>query len=235
MERGENAILMIHGFTGVPSNLKTAIDFFSENEFTVYAPCLPGHGTSPEDLNRTKWTDWVSTVDKCYQELKEKEFKKIFVLGHSMGGTLTLRLGELYSNIDGLIPVAAPVKLKGFLLRLVPILKYFVKYVKKKPQKPHHYITESYDVWPVPAIHELLKLIKHTRRDLGNIISPTLIIQGTKDELVPLENLDIIYDGIRSKIKRRLILEDVDHGVFHSDKVDDVLNEILGFINELVK
>ena len=235
IEKGDIAVLMFHGFTSSPQSLEGLAKFLARGNYTVYVPLLPGHGTTPEDLNRVKWMDWISVAEKAYQELRGKDFKRIFIFGHSMGGIIALRMGELHADIDGIITTAAPINIKGFLIKLVPFLKHFVKFIKKKRNKQVRQRFFSYDVWPISAIHELLKLVEVTKRELKSIISPLLLIQGTDDELVPLSAIDTIYSNVSSKIKRRLILEGVGHGIPYSEKAEIVYEEILKFIREVSK
>jgi carboxylesterase len=69
-ERKEStAVLMVHGFTGSPSEFRRVGYFLNEMGYTVKAVRLPGHGTTPEDMIRTGWRDWYQHVLDSYDEL----------------------------------------------------------------------------------------------------------------------------------------------------------------------
>ncbi|MEJ7707949.1 MAG: alpha/beta fold hydrolase [Nocardioidaceae bacterium] len=61
--------------------------------FTVSLPRLPGHGSTWQDLNRTRWQDWYAEVCRALDELMAT-CDEVMVAGLSMGGCLALRLAE---------------------------------------------------------------------------------------------------------------------------------------------
>ena len=73
-------------------------------------PLLPGHGTVMEDLIPIRWSDWVATVEAAYQTLAAR-VDKVVVVGLSLGGALTLRVGANHPEVAGLVcvnPAAEP-------------------------------------------------------------------------------------------------------------------------------
>jgi pimeloyl-ACP methyl ester carboxylesterase len=56
------ALLFIHGFTAITVEVRSIANAFYLNGFTVSGPLLPGHGLSPQDLNRKNWQDWTKSV-----------------------------------------------------------------------------------------------------------------------------------------------------------------------------
>ncbi len=235
IERGEAGVILLHGFTGSPLSLREFANILAEKDYTVYCPLLPGHGTTPEDLNKVKWVDWVNAVEEAIKKMRELEISNLFIGGISLGGTLTLRIGEIRQDIDGLIPIATPVIMKKLILKFVPVLKWIIKYVKKERRRSQEARNGSYDVWPVRAIHEVLKLMKKTKKELHRITSPILIIHSKKDDLVPFENIDIIYNNVSSKVKKKVILERSSHAVLYEDEREIVYKEVLSFLEKLLK
>ena len=88
---GKIGVLVIHGVTGSPVSIAPLAKFLNKSGYTVNAPCLPGHGSSWEELNETTWQDWFAEVEKSYLDLQEK-CDRVFIAGFSMGATLALRL-----------------------------------------------------------------------------------------------------------------------------------------------
>ena len=37
--------------------------------FTVYAPLLPGHGLTPEEMAKTRWFDWFRASQQAFDKL----------------------------------------------------------------------------------------------------------------------------------------------------------------------
>jgi carboxylesterase len=81
--------LVLHGFTGAPSSVRSVADAFAADGFDVEVPVLPGHATSVTDMLPTRWADWSQAVEQAYQRLAAR-CDRIVVSGLSMGGTLTL-------------------------------------------------------------------------------------------------------------------------------------------------
>ena len=52
---------------------------------------LAGHGTTPQDLNETKWQDWYKAVSDGVYRL-QAGCDRVSIVGLSMGGLLTIKL-----------------------------------------------------------------------------------------------------------------------------------------------
>ena len=48
-----SAVLLVHGYTGYPGELRSVADALYEAGHSVYAPRLPGHGTTRADFLQT--------------------------------------------------------------------------------------------------------------------------------------------------------------------------------------
>ncbi|MEQ1874445.1 MAG: alpha/beta fold hydrolase [Ilumatobacteraceae bacterium] len=102
--------LVIHGLTSNPDSMRGIAKALGAAGFHVELPLLPGHGTVMEDLIPIRWSDWVTTVEAAYAALAAR-VDKVVVVGLSLGGALTLRLGANHPEIVGLVcvnPAAEP-------------------------------------------------------------------------------------------------------------------------------
>ena len=93
---------MLHGFTGNPGSMRGVAEALAGAGFHVEMPLLPGHGTSVDDMFPTRWSDWAGEAEAAYQRLRQRA-DHIVVVGLSMGGSLTLRLGADHPEIAGLV------------------------------------------------------------------------------------------------------------------------------------
>src|SRR5580692_5276747 len=59
---GSPCVLAVHGFGGTAAELRPLLDRISAAGFAVDAALLPGHGTSPTDLQRYRFDDWVNAT-----------------------------------------------------------------------------------------------------------------------------------------------------------------------------
>jgi len=220
---GKNSVLLIHGFTGTPFELREFGQYLALQGFMVYAPLLPGHGTSKEDMINTKRADWIRGAESGLKLLQEKGSKHIFISGLSMGGTLTLYLGATHPEVQALAPICAPISLQDWRVKfLLPILKHFFKY--SPYEEPVDILDTSvlenpvfkeggmrYDQPALPSVVELTNLINETKEKLRDIKQPILIIQAKKDSVVSPRNAEYIFKNVASKNKKILWLENSAH------------------------
>ena len=119
---GSTGVLLCHGFTGTPASLRPWADYLAGAGLSVSLPRLPGHGTTWQDMNHTRWEDWYAEVDRAYEELRGHA-TEIFVMGLSMGGCLALRMAELRGDgVAGLVLVNPSLAADTKLFLLAPAL-----------------------------------------------------------------------------------------------------------------
>ena len=101
---GPVGVLVLHGFTGSPFSMRPLAERFADAGFSVEMPLLPGHGTAVEDMIPTRFEDWSGGAEAAFQSLAART-EKVFVVGLSMGGTLTCWLAEKHPTIAGIVLV----------------------------------------------------------------------------------------------------------------------------------
>lgn len=216
------AFLLIHGFEDSPFTLKDLGLLLHEEGHTVIAPLLPGHGTSLAHFKKTRYEHWYDCVQNIYQE-ERKKYQKFFLVGFSMGGNLSLRLAIQYAHRmppTGLILIAAPVVLNGFLngrfilkdfrLFFSGIVKEFIDYLPKKNRPGAEFISpwvgysEAYTLAP---LHSLKLNLPKVKPFLKYIHCPICLIQASNDKTVSPENLHYIFRKVSSREKRAFLFE----------------------------
>ncbi|MCH5586038.1 alpha/beta fold hydrolase [Shimazuella sp. AN120528] len=229
---GKTGILLIHGFTGTPSELRPMGDYLHKQGFTVFAPLLPGHGTSPEDLQMTRWQDWVQSVENAFEELKQSGVERLYLVGLSMGGILALiQTIQQQSLISGVVSMCAPIKVKDFRANFVRLIHWFKPFSlrgEKHPDIEQHLI--PYDRTPLKSVGELNRLIRFVRRNLNQIKVPALIIQSRHDETVNPSSATIIYNSISSQDKTLTWYENSSHIITVDRERKKLFQEVEQFI-----
>ena len=181
------AILFLHGFTATPSELEPTAQLLRQRGFEVYTPLLPGHGNSPQELNRSNWKDWFDKVNETLDQINDQH-ERIIVTGLSMGGLLALLAAvRLAEKVDGVVAINAPIWALSFPMNclwqfsfLLPPLPCSVKKAKLEALPGR----EAYDVYPVRALRSMLSLRKLVMRECSRISLPASIIQSRMDEQV---------------------------------------------------
>jgi carboxylesterase len=220
LEGGPVGALLLHGFTGAPPEHRLLAEYLHERGLTVSVPLLPGHGTTPEDLNQRKWPEWTEHAAGALAELRDR-CQTVFIGGLSMGSLLALYLAATESEIAGAITYAPALEVDDWRARLLPLFKRFVPAAGKPAARHVDPLTESriwcYDVYPTSAGHEVLELIKEVKSLLPRISCPLLIVLGNQDQSVRPEGARLLYDGVASGDKAMLALDDCGH-VITADK-----------------
>jgi carboxylesterase len=214
LEGGSTGVLLLHGFTGSPPEMRLVGDYLHERDFTVFAPLLPGHGTSVEELNECKWTNWTEAADGALADLRSR-CETVSVGGLSMGSLLTIYLAG-HHTLPGAILYSPAVKVANRLIHLSPILKYLIP---KKRKSEESDLTDpeavqrkwSYDAFPSFAAHELLKLMRRAHGLLPQVTCPLLIIHSTGDETIHPDSAELTCKRAGSSDKELVTLHNSGH------------------------
>jgi carboxylesterase len=198
-EGGPTGCLLIHGFSGSPPEMRPMGEYLAEKGLTVIGVRLAGHGTTPEDMARTGWRDWIASAEEGLREL-QRHCNQVFVAGLSMGGLITLHLAA-HHPLDGIIAMAAPANITDWRFHLLPLAQYFIRWVTPNIESD---LTDpeaekrlfSYKVLPVRCIVSLRQLLHLVRRELPQIQMPALVMQGEKDHHVPADSAQIIFQEL---------------------------------------
>lgn len=191
---GRTGALLCHGFTGNPCSMRPWADYLAAAGLSVSLPRLPGHGTTWQEMARTRWEDWYAEVDRSYEELR-RAADEIFVMGLSMGGCLALRLAALRGpGVSGLVLVNPSVASDSRATSLAFALKYVRPSVKGRGDdiKKEGVTERAYDRMPTAAIASLARLWKRTQDRLPDVSQPVLVYRSTVDHLVGPASLEVL-------------------------------------------
>lgn len=220
--------LLIHGFTATTTEVRPLAVFLHGHGYTVSAPLLPGHGTTPQELNKTKWIHWVNCVEEAYQQL-QRTCRVIFVGGESMGGLLSLYLARKHEEIAGILLYAPALKVlqlgRAQFLSLVHDFHWKKGGDESMPWK-------GYRVVPLKASRQLFQFQRIVFRALPNIFQPTIIHQGRKDRSLDLRGPNQLLNRLGSKDKALLWFEKSQHCILLDQEFDQVAAASLTFIQQ---
>jgi carboxylesterase len=219
-EAGPVGILLIHGFTSSPYEMRGIARYLSERGITAGAPLLAGHGTAHEDLQGKTWHDWYDSVCKALDVMRER-CERVYLAGLSLGGALTLyTASQRGSDLAGIIAMSAPIYVPTGFGSLLRGIKTQMPYLSK----PYRDISDpgardehvGYLLSPVDATASLIEFLGHVRLGLPRVHVPALVIYSRHDHVVPSVSSHHIYSRLGSRDKRMLAL----HRGFHIVTVD---------------
>lgn len=233
----DTGILVLHGFTGSPMSVRYLGEGLHKKfGFSVVGPRLPGHGTSPDDIEKTGYLDWLGKVEDELHMLSQRK-KKLFVTGLSMGGTLTLNLAARFHNkISGIATIAASAGILGaefsdLLTAPAPTRMPGMAVDVKDPQAT----AISYHEVPMTSMRDLGVLALVTRNLMDRITCPALVMHPREDHTVPPENAMEIVKAVKSDDIRMLWLNNSYHVATIDYDKDLIIDRIGNFFTEISK
>src|SRR5512133_2707377 len=162
----EVGILLVHGFTGAPKEMRWMGEYLHAQGFTVLGVRLSGHATRPEDMIRSSYGDWLASVEDGFH-LLSGAVKDVYIMGLSMGGVLTLTTSA-YLPVKGLVAMSTPYCLPPDpRLRHIEWISKTIPFMPKGSEEPGSGWFDkeawkehiSYPQNPVRSIGELNKLL----------------------------------------------------------------------------
>src|SRR5436305_13762407 len=81
---GDVACLLLHGLTGSPAEVRPVGEALAAAGFHAVGPLLPGHGTTPEDLDTTTRGDLLQPAEPALLSLQGA--RRVFLCGLPSGG-----------------------------------------------------------------------------------------------------------------------------------------------------
>lgn len=180
------SILLLHGFTGHPSDLAPLKLALESHGFTCHAPLLPGHGSRPEDLNKATMEHWLECA---------RSYEADIIIGLSMGGLLATILAteRPVSKLILLSPAfylrspgrfAACVSRFG-LWRLVPMIRKMAGSDIADPVARSK--SQALPVVPIKALLEFNRLRLRALLALPRITCPVYSFFGKQDHTVDIQ------------------------------------------------
>ncbi len=228
-------MLLLHGFTGSPPEVRPVADYLNRRGLTVAAPLLPGHGTSVSDLNTRRWQEWARAADAALSALQAR-CEIVFVGGLSMGALLALYLAAEHPELQGAIVYSPAIRASQWHIYLTPLIKYFVK---TRPKGQGSDLDElravdrlwSYESEPVAAAAELLALQRDSRRRLPSVCCPVLVIYSLRDRTIHPDSGPCILRNVGSSDKEDLVLTRSGHCLTVDSECETVAARTYEFIS----
>lgn len=222
----EIGFLLIHGFTATTVEVGFLAAYVRDQGYSFSAPLLPGHGTSPGELNKVRYQDWIDTVENSYTQLKNC-CKKVIVGGESMGAVLSLNLAAKYEDISALLLFSTALRVKN--LNYARLLRFFKPWIGKS-NNDDEMPWQGYTVYPLKGAYEFYKLQRETEHLLNSISMPAIIFQGKYDRTIDPDSSEIVFQSITSSIKNLIEMPDSGHVMLLDKEFESIANRTMDFL-----
>ena len=216
---GEHAVLLLHGLTGTPYEVRPFAQALVQRGFAVRAPRLAGHD-DVSALEAVTRREWYEGVEAAFDELRDGGRRKVVVLGFSLGALLALRLAALRPReLHGLVSVSVPLAMPAWQKSAVSALARLRRHpwlgglVGALPGRGPDVRIErefrdspSLRVFPWPALAQLASLQDEVGELLPLVRAPLLLLHGAYDHVAPPEGSARVAQRVGSITVRRILL-----------------------------
>jgi esterase/lipase len=235
------AVVLVHGFRASPAQLRGFGEKLAANGYLVVGVRLAGHGTSPWDLHRRTWGEWVESLARGFR-IARMLSGRVALVGFSTGAALSLYYAaQKPEGLAGVVSVAAPLAVRDRNVSLVPWVSKLnrlvsgitgndgvVPFYKNEPDEPE----VSYRALPVQAVQQLVELMAALKGELPKLAAPTLVMQADRDPVVSAESAERIYGLLGSTDKALKVVPATVHGILNGN-VGVTQETVLGFLKKL--
>jgi len=237
-EGGRSGVLLIHGLTGTPTEMRLVGKGLNRAGFSVYGMQLAGHCGDVDDLLATGWKDWYASVEAAAERFRN-EVDHLFVAGLSMGAVLALKLAADHPDwVRGVGVYGATFRYDGwaipwygrrfsFLLPLIGRLGIGKRRMVHE-NEPYGLRDERLRAQisglmlggdsaaaglpgnPWPSLAQMYDMAAVVRRELPMVTAPCFIAHATEDDVASLENAYLVARSVSGPVEM-LLLEDSYH------------------------
>jgi carboxylesterase len=236
-EGGRSGVLLIHGLTGTPMEMRLLGKGLNRAGFTVHGMQLAGHCGNVEDLLATGWHDWYASVEKAADNMLGK-VDHLFVGGLSMGALLALKLAaDRPQQIAGVGVYGATFRYDGWSIPWMARLSFLLPLLKKlgigrnrsfMEQPPYGIRDERLRAQvstamlsgdsaaaglpgnPWYSLAEMYDLAAEVRSQLPQVIAPCLVAHASEDDVASLKNAELVMREVSAPAEL-LLLKDSYH------------------------
>ncbi|MFC1988970.1 alpha/beta hydrolase [Chloroflexota bacterium] len=228
-------MVIVHGLAEHGGRYVNVIDHFVSRGYAVYSFDQRGHGQSEGIRGYVeKFSYYIDDLKTFFNMVRGKHSgDKIFIVGHSVGGTIAITYSLCYQNeFAGLILSGATVKPGSSLSPVKIILARFLSIVTPKmgvdvidasavsrdQAVVHAYINDQLVYRGKIRARlgaELIKAMQVLPKQMSEIHLPVLIMSGTDDRLSDPEGSLLLYQRVGSNDKTLKLYDGFYHEIFN--------------------
>ncbi len=238
---GDDAVLLIHGFTGTPYETRYLGEKLALRGYRVHGVRLTGHGLDPLDLERATAEDWIRDVRAGFQALSG--FRRVFVAGLSMGALLAVALAAEKPRGVAALALLAPALRFQWSVRLYlrlfrsELLRHWIRFVPKGASAvldaTERRNNPSISRVPTQGAVQLSRMVDIAEESLPRVRAPALVVISAHDPTVSPRSASLIAERLGSRPVRVLVVRRSLHVLTIDRDRDEVAAAVAGFFDEV--
>jgi acylglycerol lipase len=216
------AVLIFPGFTAYSGPYSMAGEPISAGGYTTFGLDYRGHGLSDGKRGDSPGKEkWIADLAQSVKYVKELGFKRVIILGHSLGVAFAMCAADAIPNeISGLILLSGAYEGRKGLSKPIPLFQQ-AKILASAIFRPSYPAVEYYREG-MTVTKDTLFNYRYTPRFLmmmdvkklrlpSNLDIPVLVGVGDKDELFEIDKVKDFYNLIPGNKKDFLIMKNATH------------------------
>lgn len=245
-------IILVHGYGEHSGRYQYVAEYLCKKGYGIFTFDLRGHGHSEgARIAIYRFTDYICDLDIFLSRIKNIiPYRPIFILGHSLGGTIVVYyILSTEQDVAGIVLSApllvVPSYISPFLVFFVNIISRIlpgisvVKKIDSRFLSHDPNICTLYDSDPlvyrgdIPAREaaQINSALRYIKTHLAQINRPFLILHGTADKVVDIEGSKLLYECAISQDKTIKFYEGFYHEILNEVEKDIVLADIVSWID----
>ena len=217
-------------------------EYLHRQGYTVCGMRLAGHATRPADMVRSRWQDWLLSVEDGYALLRSCT-DQVCLLGLSMGGVLSLTAAAQFP-VNGVVAMSTPNDLPSLSIPLwvARFLSRFKPYLPKGKVPGSGWFDQAaytqhvaYPMNPVRSAVELKLLIEQMHAALPKIDVPVLLIHSRNDDYVVKDSMEQIFNQLGTSDKQMLWVKGGGHVITEEPTREVVFKSAGDFVQRVCR
>jgi acylglycerol lipase len=245
-------LLVVHGLAEHIGRYKNLVNYFLPRSYAIYGFDLRGHGKSPGRKGYTdRFIDYIDDVKIFFDKVRQENAgKKIFIIGHSMGGLIaTSYVIQHQDDMAGLVLSGPTLKVGTsispvtiVLARLLSVLvpKMGVAVLDASAISRDKAVVDAYINDPLVYRGktsarlgaELLNTIRSIPVLMDRITLPLLIMYGGADRLSNPSGSRMLHQKAGSKDKTLKVYDGLCHEIFNEPEHEKVMADMDAWLTE---
>lgn len=252
LEAGDHAVLLLHGLSSSPLEMRFLARALHREGFTAVAPVLSGYSAGSSEQ---RMETWVAAAAREFDALS-KRYARVSVCGLSIGAALALALVAERPKAQSVVLLSITLDYDGWAIPWYRFLlgwAYFTPLRRRwryHEQAPFGLRNEALrakvaramlkgdlsEVGPatisLPALHEASRLASDVRRSVAGVSADCLIVHAIDDETSSPINARFVSARLAATFVRTIYLDDSYHMITSDNEREIVAREVVMFLRE---